>query len=118
MVYIIFILNFAEEKRRKIIIQSVKSKFVRTRLLTFLLLIVPAFSHLCGAKRVITGDERTELYLPLISGKRVALFSNQTGLVGLEQKHVLDVLVENRANVVAVFSPEHGFRGKTDAGRD
>ena len=116
MVYIIFILNFAEEKRRKIKIQSVKSKFVRTRLLTFLLLIVPAFSHLCGAKRVITGDERTELYLPLISGKRVALFSNQTGLVGLEQKHVLDLLVENRANVVAVFSPEHGFRGKADAG--
>ena len=39
-------------------------------------------------KRVITGDERTELYLPVISGKRVALFSNQTGLAGTEQEHV------------------------------
>ncbi|MCR5418363.1 MAG: DUF1343 domain-containing protein, partial [Lachnospiraceae bacterium] len=28
------------------------------------------------------GDERTEEYLPLLEGKRVAVFSNQTGVVG------------------------------------
>ena len=67
-------------------------------------------------KRVITGDERTELYLPRINGKRVALFSNQTGLVGADNRHVLDVLVEKGVKVVAVFSPEHGFRGHADAG--
>jgi uncharacterized protein YbbC (DUF1343 family) len=67
-------------------------------------------------KRVITGDERTELYLPLIKGKRVALFSNQTGLAGTEQEHVLDLLVRKGINVTAVFSPEHGFRGRADAG--
>lgn len=68
------------------------------------------------AKRVMTGDERTELYMPLIKGKRVALFSNQTGLVGEEHRHVLDLLVEKGARVTAVFSPEHGFRGRADAG--
>ena len=67
-------------------------------------------------KRVMTGDEQTELYLPLINGKRVALFCNQTGLVGTDQEHVLDLLVRKGINVTAVFSPEHGFRGRADAG--
>lgn len=31
-------------------------------------------------------------------------------------KHLLDVLLENKFNVVAIFSPEHGFRGNADAG--
>ena len=66
--------------------------------------------------RIVTGDERTELYLPLVEGKRVALFSNQTGLVGTDRRHVLDVLVESGVRVTAVFSPEHGFRGSADAG--
>lgn len=68
------------------------------------------------AKRVVTGDERTELYLPLIKGKHVALFSNQTGLMGEDHRHVLDVLVEKGVKIAAVFSPEHGFRGHADAG--
>ncbi len=31
-------------------------------------------------------------------------------------KHLLDILLENKFNVVAIFSPEHGFRGDADAG--
>ncbi len=67
-----------------------------------------------SGKRVITGDERTELYLPLIEGKRVALYSNHTGIAN--DKHVVDLLIESRVNVVTIFSPEHGFRGNADAG--
>ena len=63
---------------------------------------------------MVTGAERTSAYLKLLKGKRVALFSNQTGVVG--DKHVLDVLLDNGVNVVTIFSPEHGFRGKADAG--
>ena len=63
---------------------------------------------------VIVGAEQTEAYLSLLKGKRIALFSNHTGMV--KDKHLLDVLVENRINVVAVFSPEHGFRGDAGAG--
>ena len=33
-------------------------------------------------RRLTFGDERTEEYLPLLEGKRVALFTNQTGIVG------------------------------------
>ncbi|MCR5762250.1 MAG: DUF1343 domain-containing protein [Treponema sp.] len=32
--------------------------------------------------RVILGDEREDAYLPILYGKKVALFSNQTGIVG------------------------------------
>ena len=60
------------------------------------------------------GDERTNEYFPLLKGKRVAIFSNHTGLVG--DKHLLDVLVEAGFDVTAIFSPEHGFRGNADAG--
>lgn len=70
----------------------------------------------CGAQegRVILGDEQTSEYLPLLKGKRIAIFSNHTGMIG--DKHLLDVLLENKVNVVAIFSPEHGFRGNADAG--
>ena len=34
------------------------------------------------SKRVVLGDERIEEYQPLLQGKRVAVFSNQTGIVG------------------------------------
>lgn len=65
-------------------------------------------------ERVITGDEQTSEYFPLLEGKRIAIFSNHTGMIG--NKHLLDVLLENQFNVVAIFSPEHGFRGDADAG--
>mgnify|MGYP001944426792 FL=1 len=66
------------------------------------------------AEGVIVGAERTELYLPLLEGKRVAVMTNQSGTVGKE--HLVDVLVSNKINVVGIFSPEHGFRGTADAG--
>lgn len=38
------------------------------------------------AERVMLGDERFEEYLPLLSGKRVAVFCNQSGIVGDQVK--------------------------------
>ena len=72
------------------------------------------FSVQAQTADVIVGAEQTEAYFPLLNGKRVALFSNHTGMV--KDKHLLDVLVENSINVVAIFSPEHGFRGDASAG--
>jgi len=46
--------------------------------------------------------------------EKVAVLSNQTGIVGNE--HLVDVLVRNGINIVGIFSPEHGFRGNADAG--
>jgi uncharacterized protein YbbC (DUF1343 family) len=67
-----------------------------------------------GAPGVIVGAARTTSYLPLLKGKKVALFSNNSGRVN--GKHTLDVMLAAKVNVVVIFSPEHGFRGTADAG--
>lgn len=78
-----------------------------------MLLCCPWFCR-AQEERIVLGDEQTAKYFPLLKGKRIALFSNHTGMVG--DKHLLDLLIENRFNVTAIFSPEHGFRGNADAG--
>ena len=65
---------------------------------------------------VTTGAERTEEYLPLLKGKRVALVVNQTSVINNAETCLLDTLLSLNANIVKVFAPEHGFRGDADAG--
>lgn len=67
-----------------------------------------------AADEVTVGAARTAEYLPQLRGRRVALFSNHTGMVG--DRHTLDILIDSGINVVNIFSPEHGFRGTADAG--
>lgn len=69
---------------------------------------------LAADAQVTVGAARTADYLPLMQGKRVALLSNHTGMVGDE--HTLDLMLRNGVNVTTIFSPEHGFRGTADAG--
>jgi uncharacterized protein YbbC (DUF1343 family) len=63
---------------------------------------------------IIVGAERFSQYEDLLKGKRVAIVGNQSSLVG--ETHLLDTLLSKNINVVKVFTPEHGFRGKADAG--
>ena len=63
---------------------------------------------------IIVGAACTSEYVPLLKGKKVALLSNHTGVVG--DKHVLDIMLEKGVDVTTIFSPEHGFRGNADAG--
>ncbi|HEY8660118.1 MAG TPA: DUF1343 domain-containing protein [Hanamia sp.] len=65
-------------------------------------------------KRIIPGAERMEKYLPLLKGKSVAIFANQTSMVG--NTHLVDTLIKRGIKVVRIFGPEHGFRGDADAG--
>ena len=91
-------------------------------ILASLLICIQGFSAPTQNKRIILGDERFEEYIPLINGKRVAVFSNHTGIVGDKVTesgygpHLVDVLIEKGISVRAIFSPEHGFRGTADAG--
>lgn len=66
------------------------------------------------SSEIRVGAEQFENYLPLLRNKRVALMTNQTSVVG--QTHLLDTLISLGVNVVKVFGPEHGFRGKAGAG--
>jgi uncharacterized protein YbbC (DUF1343 family) len=61
-----------------------------------------------------TGAENLNKYLPLIRGKAVAIFANQTSVVG--QGHLVDTLRKLGVNIKVIFGPEHGFRGTADAG--
>ncbi len=60
------------------------------------------------------GAKQFEQYLPLLKGKRVAVVSNQTSVVG--KTHLVDTLLAYSVRIVKVFAPEHGFRGTADAG--
>lgn len=84
------------------------------RVIFVFILSLALFTPIVKAERVVVGAERTNLYLPMLEGKRVAVMTNQSGTVGNE--HLVDVLVKNKVNVVGIFSPEHGFRGTADAG--
>ncbi|HEY9362312.1 MAG TPA: DUF1343 domain-containing protein, partial [Chitinophagaceae bacterium] len=67
-----------------------------------------------SATQIIPAAERLQVYLPLLKGKRIGLFANQTSMVG--QTHLIDTLQKSGVNVVVIFGPEHGFRGTADAG--
>ena len=69
-------------------------------------------------KNIITAANQTELYLSLLKGKKVAIVANQTSVIFKNKDHVhlVDSLLSHDVNIVNVFAPEHGFRGKADAG--
>ncbi len=84
----------------------------------FLLLLIPllmAFAPIARADALVLGAERTDVYMPQLEGRRVALLSNHTGILP-DGRHTLDVMLEGGIKVVKLFSPEHGFRGHADAG--
>jgi len=68
---------------------------------------------------IIVGANNTEKYISLLAGKRVAIAANQTSVIFKTDNsyvHIVDSLLQLNINIVKVFSPEHGFRGKSDAG--
>lgn len=67
-----------------------------------------------GSQPIIPAAERINVYLPLIKGKRVGIFANQTSTVG--KGHLVDTLRKLGVDIKVIFGPEHGFRGTADAG--
>tara|TARA_R110000868_G_scaffold408319_1_gene691186 strand:+ start:18773 stop:20032 length:1260 start_codon:yes stop_codon:yes gene_type:complete len=66
---------------------------------------------------ILPGADRPEVYLPKLKGKKVALAVNQTSILPSKNNmHLVDFLLEQGIEVKKVFVPEHGFRGKADAG--
>ena len=130
---------FGKDKKYPVILLSLREMNRNIiLLLSFLLLGLVS----CGGEsRVVLGDERTDLYYPLVRGRRIAVLSNQSGIVGdkvvsggiaeryrggdrslvpfgdpVTGPHIVDVLIADGMDVRAIFSPEHGFRGGADAG--
>lgn len=53
-------------------------------------------------------------YLPMLEGKRVGVVGNQTSIIG--ETHLVDSLLSLGVDIRKIYTPEHGFRGKADAG--
>jgi len=68
------------------------------------------------ATRIIAGAERLNVFVPLIKGKRVGIFANQTSMVG--NTHLVDTLKKSGVDIKIIFGPEHGFRGTASAGEN
>lgn len=63
---------------------------------------------------VTIGAQQFKLYLPKLKNKKVAIVTNQTGVInGIS---IVDTLLKLKVNIKKIFGPEHGFRGNTEAG--
>jgi len=79
---------------------------------TLLLLFLFPFSLFA---QIILGAENSQAYMPDLKGKNVALVVNQSSLVFGE--HLVDKLLREKVKIKKIFAPEHGFRGRADAGQ-
>lgn len=125
--------SYFSEKGRKFFIQKKQlNQNIMKKLNTILTVCIFLFSISCNGKTketnlsnkkmeqfennpIIIGALNKEAYYPLLEGKRIAILSNNSGLVD-ENTHILDQLLSDSLDVVTIFSPEHGFRGNADAG--
>jgi len=74
---------------------------------------------------IVVGANQTDIYLPLLIGKRIGVVANQSSVIFIGKNlktenrsytHLVDSLLSLKIDVNKVFAPEHGFRGKADAG--
>ena len=83
---------------------------------SFLMVILGCTSQLAAQpvtpkdQRILAGAERINVYLPLIKGKKLGIFANQTSMVG--NTHLIDTLRKLGVDIKVIFGPEHGFRGQ------
>ena len=72
------------------------------------------FTFSAQAQKLVLAAERSNVYLHHLENKKVGVVGNHTSMI--ENTHLVDSLLSLGIDVVKVFSPEHGFRGKADAG--
>ena len=82
-------------------------------------LLALSCASIFAQEQVVVGAARFDKYKKLLQNKRVALAANATSIIPNAEGgavHDLDFLLSKKINVVKVFAPEHGFRGKGEAG--
>jgi len=79
-----------------------------------LFVFIAQFSFAQDSAQIIPGAYRMNVYVPLLQGKRIGVFANQTSVIG--KTNLIDTLLTQGINITKIFSPEHGFRGNADAG--
>ncbi|MCX6281698.1 MAG: DUF1343 domain-containing protein [Bacteroidetes bacterium] len=79
---------------------------------TFLLI---SYCSLIVFSQVKPASFQTEKYLRILHGKKIGVVANASSVVG--QTNIVDTLLRSGIDVKVVFSPEHGFKLKDDAGQ-
>lgn len=67
-----------------------------------------------SSSAIMPAAQRLDQYLPLLKDKNIAVFANQTSMVG--NTHLVDTLKKLGIKIKVIFGPEHGFRGTAEAG--
>ena len=86
---------------------------LKSTLLFYLFLAIGLQS--CAQAPIVSGAENFEKYLHNIANEKVGIVAHQASLV-FGKTHIIDTLLSLGAAVQKVFAPEHGFRGRADAG--
>lgn len=64
--------------------------------------------------KILPGAYQLDKYVPLLKGKRVGIFANNTAVIN--STHLVDTLQKLGIKITKIFGPEHGFRGTANAG--
>ena len=84
--------------------------------IAILFILITTFSSTILSQNIKPGAYQIEEYLSLIKGKKIAVVANHSSEInGIS---IVDTLLSLNQNIVRIFSPEHGFRGKADAGAE
>jgi uncharacterized protein YbbC (DUF1343 family) len=91
-----------------------RSKYTKMPLLILFIFgfFISGFSQ--SNNQLVVGANQLNEYLPLLKDKRIAVVANQTSTI--DNTHLIDTLLARGVQLIKVYAPEHGFRGKADAG--
>ncbi len=64
--------------------------------------------------KITTGAAQTNKYVKLLTDSNVGVVANQSSTIG--SVSLVDTLLSLGVKIKTIFSPEHGFRGSSDAG--
>tara|TARA_B110000211_G_scaffold124569_1_gene143538 strand:- start:876 stop:1139 length:264 start_codon:yes stop_codon:yes gene_type:complete len=81
-----------------------------TKIKQIICLSLLLFTFSAIGQKLVLGADRTNVYLHHLQNKKVGIVGNQTSMI--VNTHLVDSLLSLGIDVVKVFSPEHGFRGK------
>lgn len=84
------------------------------RIIVSCLFLLVGLVGLQAQPRVILGIEQLDEVLTRTKGKRVAVYANNTSVLGYA--HLVDLMRSLKIDIKKIFAPEHGFRGNVEDG--
>ena len=96
--------------------KKLKYYYIKNTFLFFVLSL--SFINSIGQEIVLPGINQLESQIPNLRGKKIGIVAHQASIISNANKnqHLVDYLIQNKIDIEKVFAPEHGFRGKADAG--